>query len=68
MNLSKRIGKLEAATAGTGRTHAIPWRVGTETEAEAEARYLTETGATIGPNDMVVMLQRFGDGRETARA
>lgn len=62
MNLSKRIGKLEAVTTGTGRMHVIPCRVD-ETEDAAQARYMAETGATIGPRDMVVVLQRFGDGR-----
>lgn len=67
MNLSKRVGKLEAATAGTGRMHVIPCRVD-ETEDAAQARYRADTGAAIGSNDLVVMIQRFGDGREAGRA
>ncbi len=62
MNLSKRVEKLETATVGAGRMHVIPCLVG-ETEGAAQARYVAETGATIGPRDMVVVLQRFGDGR-----
>lgn len=62
MNLSKRVEKLETATTGAGRMHVIPCQVD-ETEDAAQARYVAETGATIGPRDMVVMIQRFGDGR-----
>lgn len=63
MNLSKRVGKLEAATAGAGRMHVLPCQVD-ETDDAAQARYEAETGVTIGPRDMVVVLQRFGNGRE----
>lgn len=63
MNLSKRVEKLETATAGAGRMHVIPCRVD-ETEEVAQARYVEETGVTIGPRDMVIVLQRVGDGRE----
>ena len=62
MNLSKRIEKLEVATAGAGRLHVIPCRVD-ETEDAAQARYRADTGAAIGSNDLVVVLQRFGDGK-----
>lgn len=66
-HLETRLRRLEAATAGTGRMHVIPCQVD-EAEDAAQTRYVADTGAAIGPNDMVVILQRFGDGREAERA
>ena len=59
MGLERRVEKLETSAAGAGM-HIIPWQLETETEDAAQARYVAETGSTIGPRDMLVMIKKFG--------